>query len=229
MIFDSRKKKKKKIRESCRIVALVHFELKKKNDAEPSFLGYHGFPNAICTSVNQVLIHGIPSKYTLKEGDIISVDVGVYKKKYHGDAAFTMGVGRISDRAQKIINASKEALRNAIDIVKPEIKIGDIGYTIENVAKKYGFLVTKDYAGHCVGKKLHENPLIPCYGEKNSGELIEEGMILAIEPMILENTEETSVDALDNWTVRSKTGCLTSHYEHTILVTRNGYEILTKL
>jgi methionyl aminopeptidase len=207
-----------KMEEAGRIVGKVHNELKKMikpgvtlleldakaeeiiraEGAEPSFLGYGGFPASICASVNEVLVHGIPNNYALKEGDLVSIDVGAYKDGYHGDAAFTMGVGNISAEAENISKATKAALQAAINVAKPGATIGDIGYAVEEVAKKYGVELTREYTGHGIGENLHEDPNVPNYGTPGTGPVLKEGMTIAIEPMFIFGTEKTWVDPLDD-------------------------------
>ena len=200
-----------KMQEAGRIVGKVHNELKKiikpgvtlleldrkaeeiirGEGATPSFLGYHGFPATICASVNEVLVHGIPNNYELQDGDLISVDVGAYKDGYHGDAAFTMGVGKISAEAENISKATKAALAKAISICKPGMTVGDIGNAIQEVAKEYGVKLTKDYTGHGIGTQLHEDPVVPNFGKRGRGQVLKEGMAIAIEPMFIIGTEDT--------------------------------------
>jgi methionyl aminopeptidase len=200
-----------KMQEAGRIVGKVHNELKKiikpgvtlleldrkaeeiirGEGATPSFLGYHGFPATICASVNEVLVHGIPNNYELQDGDLISVDVGAYKDGYHGDAAFTMGVGKISAEAENISKATKSALAKAISICKPGMTVGDIGNVIEEVAKEYGVKLTKDYTGHGIGTQLHEDPVVPNFGKRGRGQVLKEGMAIAIEPMFIIGTGDT--------------------------------------
>jgi len=237
-----------KLKEAGRIVAVVHRELKamiksgvslneldqkaesiiRENGATPSFLGYGGFPASICASVNETLVHGIPSDYQLKDGDVISVDVGAYKDGFHGDAAFTMAVGEITEEHKNLLTATKKALQAALDVAKEGATLGDIGAAIEEVANRYQVKLTREYMGHGVGEQLHEEPAVLNYGTRGQGMTLKAGMVLAIEPMFLIGTEDTFTDPLDNWTVRSKNGKYTAHDEHTVLITKEGCEILTK-
>lgn len=238
----------KLIRESSRIVALVHKELKsiikpgisllELNDkAEeiilseggiPTFKGYEGFPSSICASINDIMVHGIPTDKTLKEGDIISIDVGVKKEGWNGDAAFTIGVGKTSDKAKLLMETTKIALEESIKFAKPGITLGELGKFIESIATNNGFSVAKEYVGHGIGKEMHEDPLVPNYGFEG-GEVLKEGMTICIEPMIIDGKDDLFIDPLDGWTVRTKHGGLTAHDEHTIVIRKNGGEILTKL
>lgn len=196
-------------------------------DATPSFLGYGGFSGSICTSVNDVLVHGIPNKQTiLKDGDIISIDVGANVEGYHGDGAKTYGVGKISQKAQKLMSITQEALHNGIQMVKPGARVGDISHAIGQTIKAHGYGIPLEYTGHGIGKQLHEDPAIFNDGEPNKGIRLQENMTICIEPMVHEGRPFTKVHS-DNWTVSSKDGSLTAHYEHTVLVTKDGSQILT--
>ncbi|NQX83778.1 MAG: type I methionyl aminopeptidase [Mycoplasmataceae bacterium] len=201
-------------------------KLIRKEGGEPIFLGYQGFPKSICTSVNEALIHGIPNGYKLKDGDLLSVDTGVNYQGYAGDSAISIHIGKPNKNAVKIVDAANEALEEALKILKPGIYTGDIGNVIESVAQKNGYKVTHDFVGHGLGKTLHESPQVPCYGKKKSGTMLEEGMVICIEPMLLTGTKEITIDKLDRWTVRSKNSKLTAHVEHAVLITKDGYEIL---
>lgn len=165
-----------------------------KNKATPSFLGYGGFPDSICASVNEVILHGFATDYKLKEGDLVSIDVGAKKNGVHGDAAFTMGVGQITTKHEELHQATKLALKRAIAVAKPGATIGDIGHVIEKTAKETGFYITRDFVGHGVGENLHEEPSVPCYGSPGSGVILQEGMVIAIEPMFLIGTEQTYIE-----------------------------------
>lgn len=197
------------------------------NGATPSFLNYGGFPASICASVNEVLVHGFPSNTPLKDGDIISVDIGANYKGYHGDSAWTYAVGEVSDEAKKLMEVTKEALYKGLELVKPNNRIGDIGHAIQTYVEAHGYSLPRDYTGHGIGTSLHEDPNIENVGVPHTKELIKEGMTFAIEPMVHAGKPFTKVLA-DNWTVVSKDSSLTAHYEHTVVVTKDGYEILTK-
>jgi methionyl aminopeptidase len=237
-----------KMRIAGRIVALAHqalaplikpgvttAELDKVADqvirahgAIPSFKGYGGFPSSICTSINEVLVHGIPTMRKLKDGDIISVDIGANYQGYHGDSAWTYPVGKISSDATQLLAITKEALNLALSKVKVGNRIGDISSAIQNYVETNGCSIPKDYGGHGIGSSLHEEPFIPNFGEAGSGVMLRAGMVLAIEPMVHWGKDET-MTLSDDWTVVSKDGSLAAHYEHTVVVTEAGYEILTKL
>lgn len=193
----------------------------------PSSKGYDGFPGNICISVNDTLIHGIPSsKIILKEGDIVSYDVMVTLNGYVADACRTMPVGRISENAKKLIETTKQCFINGVKLIKPGIHLGDVSHEIERTAKCAGYSVTDLYTGHGVGKEVHEDPYVPNVGRVGMGPLLKEGMTIAVEPMVNEGSVELFV-AKDDWSVKTKDGKLSCHYENTIVITKDGYEILT--
>ena len=194
--------------------------------AIPSFLGYGGFPASICASINNVLVHGIPSHTRLKDGDIISIDIGAVYKGYHGDSAWTHAVGEISDEAKNLMKVNRESLFVGLQQAKPGNRLGDICHAIGEYVESHGYSVPVDYTGHGIGTELHEEPAIPNYGRAGRGVLLKEGMTLAIEPMVHAGKPQTRV-LQDDWTVVSKDGSLAAHYEHTIVITSTGYEILT--
>ena len=201
----------------------------KKNSATPSFKNYNGFPASICASVNNQVIHGIPSKKViLKEGDIISIDFGACYKGYHGDAARTFAVGQISKDAQKLIEVTKQSFFKGLEFCKVGYRVSDISYAIQVCAEKEGYGVVRDYIGHGVGSNLHESPEVPNFGNPGRGPRLISGMTLAIEPMI--NMGDYRVKTLsDGWTVETLDGCLSAHYENTVLITNGEPEILTLL
>jgi len=194
--------------------------------AIPSFLGYGGFPASICASINDVLVHGIPNHTRLKDGDIISIDIGAVYKGYHGDSAWTHAVGEISDEAKNLMKVTRESLFIGLQQAKPGNRLGDICHAIGEYVESHGYSVPVDYTGHGIGTELHEEPAIPNYGRAGRGVLLKEGMTLAIEPMVHAGKPQTRV-LQDDWTVVSKDGSLAAHYEHTIVITSTGYEILT--
>ena len=198
------------------------------HQATPSFKGYNGFPAAICASVNEVLVHGFPSKYALKEGDIISVDIGACYKGYHGDSAWTYAVGEVSEEAKHLMEVTKQSLYEGLKMVKAGVHLSDISNTIGEYVYSYGYSVPYEYTGHGIGANLHEDPAIPNYGPKGNGPILTAGMTLAIEPMVHRGKPFTKV-LDDDWTVVTKDGSLAAHYEHTVLVTEEGYEILTTI
>jgi len=195
--------------------------------AVPSFKGYGGFPGSICASINNVVIHGIPKKSTiLKSGDIISVDIGACYKGYHGDSAMTHGVGEVSESRKKLMEVTKESLYKGLEQAKPGNRLSDISHAIESYVKEHGYTVVKDFTGHGVGRNLHEDPAIPNYGEAGHGPILKPGMTLAIEPMV--NAGKHNVRILsDDWTTVTVDRSDSAHFEHTIVITENGYRILT--
>ena len=196
-------------------------------DATPSFKGYQGYPGSICTSINEEVVHGIPSNRKLKEGDIISIDIGACYKGYHGDSAWTYPVGKISKDKQELLKQTEEALFAGLSAIKPGAHIGDIGYNVSSVAKKYNLGVVKELVGHGVGTSIHEAPDVPNYGTPHTGPMLKEGMVIAVEPML--NLGTSDIFLLDDdWTVITADDAPSAHFEHTIVVTKEGYEILTK-
>lgn len=195
--------------------------------ATPSFLHYNGFPGSICASPNDWVVHGIPSKdVVLADGDIISIDMGACKDGYHGDAARTYAVGKISDEAQRLIDVTKQSFFEGIKKVVHGAKLGDVSAAIQEYVEANGYSVVRDLVGHGIGKNLHEDPNVPNFGHKGKGVRLAAGMTLAIEPMV--NAGEYDVCVLDDdWTVVTEDGTLSAHYENTILVTKDGCEILT--
>ncbi len=195
--------------------------------ATPSFLNYNGFPGSICASPNDWVVHGIPSKEViLKEGDIISVDVGAYINGYHGDAARTFPVGKISDEAQHLIDVTKQSFFEGIKYAVHGGKLGDVSAAIQEYVEANGYSVVRDLVGHGIGKNMHEDPSVPNFGRKGRGVKLAAGMTLAIEPMV--NSGEYDVCVLDDdWTVVTEDGSLSAHYENTILIGKDGCEILT--
>ena len=198
-----------------------------KQGAAPSFLGYGGFPASACISVNNVVIHGIPSKSEiLKQGDIVSIDVGAYFEGYHGDNAWTFPCGRISREAQELLDATKESLFEGIKNALAGNRIGDIGHAVQKYVEARSYSVVRDFVGHGVGAKLHEDPSVPNYGTPGRGVRLLPGMVIAIEPMVNMGTHKVRV-LDDDWTTVTADGKLSAHFEHTIAVTSNGPVILT--
>lgn len=196
-------------------------------DATPSFLNYEGYPASICTSVNEEVVHGIPSDRVLQEGDIISIDIGACYKGYHGDSAWSYPVGNISEEKKYLLEHTEKSLYEGLSVIKPGMKIGDIGYAIEQYALKHKLGVVKELVGHGVGKNLHESPDVPNYGKKNTGMTLRKGMVIAVEPML--NLGDSNIYILDDdWTIITADDKPSAHFEHTVVVTKDGYEILTK-
>ena len=252
MILIKSSKEIEYMRESGRIVGLALNEIEKAirpgittheldriaNDvlkhegAIPSFKGQEGFegsdpyPATICASVNNQVIHGIPDSYALKEGDIISIDMGAVKNGYHGDAARTFAVGEISKEAQKLIEVTKESFFNGIKFAKVGNRVSDISHAVQEYGESFGFSVVRDFVGHGVGKELHEEPEVPNFGRPGHGPRLEKGMVIAVEPMV--NAGKYDIDILGNgWTVVTSDGSLSAHYENTIVITDGEPEILT--
>jgi methionyl aminopeptidase len=195
--------------------------------ARPNFLNYGGFPGSICASVNDEVVHGIPNKKAvLKEGDIISIDMGAVLDGWHSDAARTFGVGRISPEAQQLIDVTRQSFFEGLKYLKHGAKLGDVSSAIQKYAESYGYGVVRDLVGHGIGQNLHEDPSVPNFGKAGHGVKLAAGMTLAIEPMINAGTYQVSV-LDDDWTVVTDDGSLSAHYENTVLITKDGYEILT--
>lgn len=203
------------------------YDFIKKHGATPSFLHYNGFPASICASPNSSVVHGIPSKnVVLQEGDIISIDMGVCKDGYHGDAARTFAVGKISAEAQRLIDVTKQSFFEGIKHATHGAKLGDVSAAIQEYVESNGYSVVRDLVGHGIGKNMHEDPNVPNYGHKGKGLKLAQGMTLAIEPMV--NAGDWEVVVLDDdWTVETADGSLSAHYENTVLITKGECEILT--
>jgi len=196
------------------------------NGGVPAFLNYSGFPYSLCISLNNQVVHGFPSKYELQEGDLVSVDCGVILNKYYGDSAYTFPIGEVSEVAQKLMQVTKECLVKGVEKAVVGMRIGDIGYAVQEHAEKNGFGVVKELVGHGVGLRLHEKPEVPNYGKRGSGIKLEEGMVIAIEPMI--NAGRAGVKFWDDgWTVSTIDGKPSAHYEHTVAVKKGKVDILS--
>ena len=193
---------------------------------KPGFKGLYGFPGTICSSFNEEIVHGIPSDRKIKDGDIISIDCGVIYEEFNTDSAFTLGIGNLPVKTSKLIKTTLNSLHLGIKEATPNNHIGDIGHAVESYSTNNGFSVVKEYLGHGIGKNLHEDPQIPNYGMKSTGPKIIEGMALAIEPMLIEGDEQTKIDN-DGWTVKTKDGSMSAHFEDTIIITNSGNEIIT--
>jgi methionyl aminopeptidase len=198
-----------------------------KRGATASFKGYRGFPASICTSVNEEVVHGIPGGRVLNEGDIVSLDFGASLNGFHGDSAITLGVGRISPEAHKIIEATRGALEAGIAAAQIGARLGDVSAAIQSHAESNGFSVVREYVGHGIGRALHEDPQVPNFGVGGEGPLLQEGMTMALEPMLNAGDWRTRV-AGDNWTVVTADGRLSAHFEHTIAIDEKGPHILTR-
>lgn len=198
-----------------------------KLNAKPAFLGYRGFPASVCISLNDEVVHGIPNSTPFKDGDIVSLDFGVLYKGMYTDAARTVIVGKAKPADTKFVSVCKEACSRGIDVVKPGGRVGDIGEAVQRFVESHGFSVVRALVGHGVGKALHDEPAIPNVGIAGTGPLLHVGMALAIEPMITKGSYEVMTDQ-NGWTVRTRDHSLASHYENTVLVTKDGYEIITE-
>ena len=195
-------------------------------NAEPAFLGYHNFPASICTSINNEVVHGIPGLRRLAEGDIISIDVGVRLKGYHGDAAATFEVGEVAPQARRLIDVTRLSLQKAVEAIKAGNRLSDISHAVQAYVEKNSLSVVRNYVGHGIGEDMHEEPQVPNFGQPGRGPVLQEGIVLAIEPMV--NAGSWEVKVLDDqWTVVTADGSLSAHFEHTIALGNNGPEILT--
>jgi methionyl aminopeptidase len=195
---------------------------------KPAFKGYHGFPCALCTSINSEVVHGIPSpKRILKNGDIVSVDFGVVADGYYGDAAITVPVGAIDPRSARLLRATEESLQAAIRAIRPGATLGDIGAAVQAVVEGEGFSVVRDFVGHGIGVQMHEDPQVPNFGQAGRGMKLKEGMVLAIEPMVNAGRPEVMV-LEDGWTAVATDGSMSAHFEHTVAVTATGARVLTE-
>lgn len=237
------------MREAGRIVALTQQELKKhikpgistkrldeiaeefivKKGGIPSFKGYHGFPGSICASVNEVVVHGIPDKNViLKDGDIITVDVGVNYQGYHGDGAWTFPVGKISSEDEKLLDVTLKSLYRGLEFAKPNNRVSDISNAIEEFIKPYGYGIVEEFTGHGIGQSLHEEPYVPNFGEPGMGAILKPGMTICVEPMVNRGTKRVKILS-DNWTTVTMDKSNSAHFEHMIAITEDGYLILTEL
>src|SRR6266550_2006863 len=196
--------------------------------ALPTFKGYHGFPYSICASVNEQVVHGFPSDYQLKEGDIFSIDVGVTLEGFVGDTATTVPVGDVSPESLNLIRITEECLARAIEQCRAGLHLGDIGWAVQEHAESHGYSVVRDYVGHGIGRRMHEDPQIPNYGKPGKGPKIRNGYVFAVEPMVNLGTCDTKVLA-DGWTVVTLDGRMSAHAEHTIAITENGPDVLTRV
>lgn len=245
MIFLKSEKEIALIRESAQILSQVHGLVAKEISAgvttqklstlaetfirdsggTPSFKGYKKFPAALCTSVNEYVVHGVPNDIPLEEGDIVSVDCGVYYKGFHSDAAFTHPVGQVSDEVQQLLRVTKEALYAGIGVIKQGSRVGDIGYTIQQHVQRHGYSIVRELAGHGVGKRLHESPSVPNYGKQGRGTQLKKGMVLAIEPMV--NLGKRQIVQEAKGALRTLDRKPSAHFEHTVAVMGQEVEVLT--
>jgi len=221
---------KKEIKPGITTKALdkIATDLLRKHGARASFKGYRGFPASICTSINEEVVHGIPGKRVLQEGDLVAIDVGTVYKGFQGDAAITVPVGKVSPGAENLLEATRGALEAGIKAARKGSRLGDVSAAIQNYAESRNFSVVKEYVGHGIGREMHEDPQIPNYGTPGQGPILKKGMTFALEPMVNEGDWRTRV-LDDNWTVVTADGSLSAHFEHTIAITDGEAQILTQL
>jgi len=204
----------------------VAFEFITQNGAKPSFKGYKGYPSSLCISVNEVVVHGLPGDYILKEGDVISIDCGVYLNGFHSDSAYTYPVGVISEEKKKLLEITKASLFQGIAQAMSGNRVGDIGSAVQNFVEKEGYSVVRELVGHGIGKNLHEEPEVPNYGKKGTGVRLQENMVLAIEPMV-NSGKKNIFQEKDGWTIRTVDRMPSAHFEHTVVIRKGKAEILT--
>jgi len=202
-------------------------EMIRKAGGIPSFKGYHGYPGSICASINEEVVHGIPGKRRLKEGDVIAIDLGVTYKGYVGDSAYTHGVGKVSPEVQRLLDVTRVSLEKAIEQCYPGKRLGDVGHAVQSYVEAQGFGVVRDFVGHGIGASMHEDPQVPNFGAPGTGKELKPGMVIAIEPMVNMGTWEVKVLA-DKWTVVTLDKGYSAHFEHTVAITDTGPVILTK-
>jgi methionyl aminopeptidase len=200
----------------------------RKAGATPAFKGYRGFPATLCVSINEEIVHGIPSQRKLKEGDIVGLDLGAIWHGFYGDAARTFLVGGVSEAAQQLVNVTEQSLKLAIEQCKPGNRIGDIGHVVQSYAEKHGYSVVRDFVGHGIGRNLHEEPQVPNYGNRGQGPRLKPGLVIAIEPMVCAGRADVDVLS-DDWTAVTRDGSLSAHFEHSVAITENGPWVLSEL
>ena len=198
----------------------------RSQNATPSFKGYEGFPSTLCVSVNSEIVHGFPSDYVLKNGDIVSIDIGACYKGYHGDSAWTYKVGQVDEKTEFLLEHTEKSLFIGLEQIKPGNRVGDIGYAIQKYAEEHNLGVIRELCGHGVGTSVHEDPEVPNFGIPNTGARLKEGMVIAVEPMLTLGSPRIFIHDND-WTIDTKDGSPSAHFEHTVVVTADGYEILT--
>ena len=198
----------------------------RSKDATPSFKGYEGFPSTLCISINSEVVHGFPSDYVLKNGDIVSIDIGACYKGYHGDSAWTYKVGQVDEKTEFLLEHTEKSLFIGLEQIKPGNRVGDIGYAIQKYAEEHNLGVVRELCGHGVGTSVHEDPEVPNFGIPNTGARLKEGMVIAVEPMLTLGSPRIFIHDND-WTIDTEDGSPSAHFEHTVVVTADGYEILT--
>lgn len=197
-----------------------------RRGVQPTFLGYHGYPATVCVSINDEIVHGIPGDREIRDGDVVSMDLGCTHKGFVADAAVTVGVGTLSPVAQRLIDVTRESLARGIAAARAGARVGAIGHAVQTYVESQGFSVVREYVGHGVGRQMHEDPQIPNYGSPDTGPVLRPGMVIAIEPMVNAGDWRTKRDS-DNWTVRTADGSLSAHFEHTLAITEGEPEVLT--
>lgn len=203
-------------------------EIAEKRGARPAFKGYRGYPYSLCISINEEVVHGMPSRRILEEGDIVSLDFGIYYQGFYGDSAITLPVGKVSENALRLMQVTERSLYAGIEQARAGSRLGDISAAVQNTVEEAGFSVVRDFVGHGIGENLHEDPQIPNFGKKGRGIELKSGMILAIEPMVNKGEYQVRILA-DGWTVVTKDGSLSAHFEHSVAITDNGPDILSTL
>lgn len=246
MIHFKTKEEVEIIKESAQILGKAHGEVAKNvkpgvktieldriaeefirdHGGEPSFKNYNGFPASLCISLNENVVHGFPSEYELKEGDIISVDCGVFYKGFHSDSAYTYPVGKVDKEVEKLLKVTKESLYKGIEEAVCGNRIGDIAFAIQNHVDQYGYGIVRELVGHGLGRDLHESPEVPNYGKRGKGPMLKDGLVIAIEPMVNLGTRSVVQEA-DGWTIRTADKKPSAHYEHTVAIFKEGTEVLT--
>ena len=206
----------------------IAFQEIQRLGAKPSFKGYLGFPSTICISLNDEIVHGIPGDKVIREGDLVSLDVGAIVDGFHGDSAVTVGVGEVLPEVTELIDVTREALKRGIAAATHGSRVGDIGWAVQSFVEKMGYSVVREYVGHGIGRALHEEPQVPNFGAPGSGSLLRKGMVIAIEPMVNIGGWQTRV-LEDNWTVVTEDGSLSAHFENTLLITEGDAEVLTRV
>ena len=199
-----------------------------KHKVTSAFLGYHGYPAVLCTSINEVVVHGIPRKNeVLKDGDIIGIDFGIFKHGFCADTARTVLVGNVSDEKKKLVETARQALENAIELCRPGSRLGDVGHAVQSYAESHGYSVVRQFVGHGTGRQMHEDPQVPNFGDAGTGKRMKPGLVIAVEPMVNAGTPEVEV-LDDNWTAVTKDRSMSAHFEHTIAITDEGPWVLTR-
>jgi methionyl aminopeptidase len=210
----------------CGTLDRVAEEFIRDSGATPSFKGYRGFPATLCVSINDIVVHGIPSRHELRDGDIVSIDCGAKKNGFHSDFAYTFYVGKVAEEIQRLCTRTKEALYLGIEQAKAGNRVGDISFAIQSYIEKFGYSAVREMIGHGIGRRVHEKPDVPNFGQKGNGPRIRQGMVFCIEPMINLGTKDVQTDK-DGWTMRTKDGLPSAHYEHVVAIREKGTEILS--